>query len=86
MCADIIKDAGTQKLSTEQKIKYMEALHLNERERLVIHEGGIIIGREEGKAETQARIARNLLKMGMPVEEIAKATSLSEEEINALRQ
>ena len=97
MCADIIKDAGTQKLSTQQKIKYMEALHLNERERLVIHEGGIIIGREEGraegiaigraegKAETQARIARNLLKMGMPVEEIAKATSLSEEQIAALK-
>ena len=91
---DIIKDAGTQKLSTEQKIKYMEALHLNERERLVIHEGGIIIGREEGKAEGIAigkaegiaEVARNLLKMGMPVEDIAKATSLSEEEINALRQ
>ena len=75
----------------------MEALHLNERERLVIHEGGIIIGREEGiaigraegkaegKAETQAEIARNLMEMGMPVEEIAKATSLSEEQIAALK-
>ena len=29
----------------------MEALHLNERERLVIHEGGIMIGREEGREE-----------------------------------
>ena len=42
-------------------------------------------GRAEGKAEAQAEIARNLLKMGMPIEEIAKATSLSEEQIAALK-
>ena len=29
---DIIKDAGTRRLTTDQKIKYMEALHLNERD------------------------------------------------------
>ncbi len=54
---DIIKDAGTQRLSTEQKIKYMEALHLNERERLVIHEGGYIIGKEDGLEEGRYRQA-----------------------------
>lgn len=45
---DVIKDAGTGKLSIKQKIKYMEALHLNERERLVIQEGGYIIGHQDG--------------------------------------
>ena len=47
----IIKDAETRKLSTEQKIQYMEALHLNERERTVVYEGGYIIGKEDGLAE-----------------------------------
>ena len=32
----------------------METLHLNERERTVIYEGGIIVGREEGRAEGRA--------------------------------
>ena len=45
----------------------------------------ISFARKEGEAEGRAEFARNLLKMGMPVEDIAKATSLSEEEINALK-
>ena len=45
----------------------------------------ISFARKEGEAEGRAEVARNLLKMGMPVEDIAKATSLSEEEINALK-
>ena len=48
---DIIRDAGTGKLSSRQKTEYMEALHLNERERTVIYEGGYIMGREEGREE-----------------------------------
>jgi len=77
---DIIKDAGTQTLSTEQKIKYMEALHLNERERLVIHEGGYIIGKMEGKEE----VARAMLADGMSPALVSKYTGLTLEEIAAL--
>ena len=80
----------------EEKIKYMEALHLNERERLVIHEGGYIIGKqdglEEGRAEGlakglakgKAEVAKNLLEMGVPTETVSKATGLSAKEIAAL--
>ena len=86
---DIIKDAGTQRLSTEQKIKYMEALHLNERERLVIHEGGYIIGKEdgleEGRAEKQVEVARTMLADGMSPELVSKYTGLSEEDIAKLK-
>jgi predicted transposase/invertase (TIGR01784 family) len=90
---DIIKDAGTQRLSTEQKIKYMEALHLNERERLVIREGGYIIGKEdgleegraEGRAEKQVEVARTMLADGMSPELVSKYTGLSEEDIAKLK-
>ena len=78
---DVIEDAGTGKLSNQQKLKYMEALHLNERERLVIHEGGIIIGR----ANEKVAIARNMLAKGFDLETIAECTGLSEEEVLALK-
>ncbi len=93
---EVIKDAGTHKLSMEEKIKYMEALHLNERERQVIHEGGYIIGKqdglEEGRAEGRAEglakgltiVAKAMIADGLPAEAVAKYTGLSEAEIAAL--
>jgi predicted transposase/invertase (TIGR01784 family) len=81
---DIIQDAGTQKLTTEQKLKYMEALHLSERERKVIYEGGIIVGREEGRSEMRLEAARALFAEGVPIETIAKALSLTEEEMGQI--
>ena len=42
-------------------------------------------GREEGRKEGFEVVARNLLNMGMPVADIAKATGLSESQIQALR-
>ncbi len=41
-------------------------------------------GRAEGRAEEKHTIAANLLSMGMSVEQVAKATGLSAEEINSL--
>ena len=90
---DIIKDAGTCKLTTKQKIEYMEALHLNERERLVVYEGGYQLGKADGiaegeakgKAEAMVTIARNLLGMGMPLADIVKVTGLPEEKVGDLK-
>ena len=66
----------------------MDSLQLSERERKVIYEGGIIVGREEGReegrAEMRLEIARALLSEGVPVETIAKALSLTEEELAQL--
>jgi predicted transposase/invertase (TIGR01784 family) len=42
-------------------------------------------GRMEGRVEAQLAIARNLLKIGLPVEKITEATGLSLEEIQSLR-
>jgi hypothetical protein len=41
-------------------------------------------GREEGREEGKFEIARNFLKMGLPLEQIASGTGLSVEEISGL--
>lgn len=43
-------------------------------------------GHEEGRREERHQIARNLLAMALPIEQIAKATGLSEKEIRKLQQ
>ena len=67
----------------------MKALELNERERTVIYEGGIEIGRlegmEKGIQQRSIEIAKTLLADGIPVEQIVKWTGLTEEQVLALR-
>ena len=50
---------------------------------------GIIKGRAEGKiegrAEGKAEVARNLLHMGMSVDDVAKACGMTKEEVERLR-
>ena len=41
-------------------------------------------GRAEGRAEGRVEIARNLLNMGMSIDDIAKATGLQRQEIERL--
>ena len=45
---------------------------------------GIAQGRAEGRAEEKQSIARSLKSMGMPVDDIVKATGLTAEEIESL--
>ena len=45
---------------------------------------GLIQEREEGRAEGKTEVARNLKQMGFPLDNIMRATDLTEEEINAL--
>ena len=78
---DVIKDAGTGRLSIQQKIEYMEAKRLNDRERLVVHEGGIMIGRVEEKHD----IAKAMLAKGLDPGLVAECTGLSVEEVEELR-
>ena len=54
-------------------------------ERNEAREEGWKEGREEGRAEEKVEIARKLLEMNSPVNDIAKATGLSIEEIERLR-
>ena len=48
-------------------------------------EEGREAGREEGREEGLFTVARNLLNMGMPLADIAKATGLSESQIQTLK-
>lgn len=48
------------------------------------YERGHREGREEGREEERAKNAKSLKQLGVPVETIAQATGLSEEEIAAL--
>lgn len=45
---------------------------------------GEAAGISQGVAEEKLRIARNLRNQGFPIEAIAKATSLSEKEVEAI--
>lgn len=82
----IIEDADTSILTADQQNEYMNELKLSERERLVVYEGGIEIGRIEGMEKERKKNAKSLLSLGVPVETIAKATGLSEEQILALKE
>ena len=90
----------------------MEALHLNERERTVVYEGGYILGKEDGLAEGLekglqqgraegreegreeglaqgnvqgiAKVARNMLSMGLAVDVVSQATGLTKEQLEAI--
>ena len=64
----------------KEKLAYMEARTLNERERLVIREGGYIEGAEhERKSNIKA-----LLAAGVPAETIASALRMTVEEVKGL--
>ena len=45
---------------------------------------GIVQGREQGIVQGREEVARNLLAMGMPVEEIARASELPVEKVRSL--
>ena len=60
---------------------------LYESRRLAImdYNTGMHQSRENGRKEKQLEIAKNLLAMGMKIEDIQKATKLSKEEIENLK-
>lgn len=95
----LFKVAEIAQLNTEDMRKYDESLKVyrdnhntmeyakKEARREGLQEGiqlGIKQGREEGMREKQLGIARMLKKNGVPMEVIAKATGLSQEEIDRL--
>ncbi|MEI6262873.1 MAG: hypothetical protein WCR46_23610, partial [Deltaproteobacteria bacterium] len=47
-------------------------------------EEGLEEGREEGREEATAEFVRNLLKVGMPVEQLSQVSGLSVEKIQSL--
>jgi predicted transposase/invertase (TIGR01784 family) len=51
---------------------------------LLDYTSGMNYAKRQGKAEGKVEIAQNLLEMGMPLEQIEKATGLTREEIDGL--
>ena len=43
-------------------------------------------GKEEGMSQRSLEIARNLLSLGLPIDQITQATGLTEEEIELLKE
>ena len=97
---DLIRDSVTVKLSTKEKLAYMEARTLSERERRVIREGGYSQGREdglaeglergreegreEGKAEGIMLSARKMLASGMSREDVARILGMAPGQLEEL--
>jgi predicted transposase/invertase (TIGR01784 family) len=55
----------------------------------ILEEGeakGVAKGKAEGRAETTRKLAINLLRIGMNLEQIAEVTELSVEQVRALQQ
>jgi predicted transposase/invertase (TIGR01784 family) len=89
-------DTAIQK--AEEKMLYVtndkEALHAYQMREMALSDWtsgvnhakreGRLEGRQEGKREGQLEIARNLKRIGVPVEQIAQGTGLSPEEIAKL--
>ncbi|MBP5709873.1 MAG: hypothetical protein J6W84_02740, partial [Bacteroidales bacterium] len=49
------------------------------------YKAGVKKGKEEGREEALLKTARNLLKLGISVSDVAKATGFSEEQITAMK-
>ena len=69
-------------MSDDEKVREMARI----REKALHDEASAMSGaKSEGRVEGRVEVARNLLDMNLPVEQIKKATGLSHREIEALR-
>ena len=79
--------AEVASLSKEDRRKYDESLK-QYRDTIAVMHGqfleGEAKGRTEGEAKGRAEVARQLKLMGLPINDIVKATSLTEEEVEGL--
>lgn len=79
--------SSIRRLTGEQLIEYAKSM-TTERDKACqiayAHEKGIEKGIEQGRAEAEARIAKNLLDLGISTDDIANSTNLTKEQIAAL--
>lgn len=80
---ELIEDASTQKLTAMEREDYLKALEVNERDRVVLYEGGYYMGhrdgveegRQEGRAAALEAVVKRLKQMGYPDDDIKKITN-----------
>jgi predicted transposase/invertase (TIGR01784 family) len=61
-------------------------LGLSELKQTRVYQEAVAEGKQEGKAETTRKLALNLLRVGMSLEQIAEVTELSLQQIQALQK
>lgn len=74
-----------RKINSDQEMRYM--MELEERARLdqiFLRNASIKEGLKEGQNKAKIEIAKNLFKMGLPLEKIAEATGLTTQELEPL--
>ena len=74
-----------EKILLNKQVKIAREMGLEEGMKQGMEEG-IKLGKEEGARNRDLEIAKNLINMYMSVEDIAKATNLSKEEIIQLKE
>lgn len=82
---EFVDKATYEKLSDDEKIAYIMTI-FDENARRYDIEDRIEKGYNKGREEERMSVAKNLLAMGLPMQKIADATKLSEEEITALKK
>ena len=82
---EIMEDFSEKLMNMNEDEYYKGWLSLEEDNALMDKIEGMEIGKEQGREEANLSIAKNLLEMGMSVEDISKATNLSIEEIEKLK-
>ena len=88
----LYEDCRLTKLNTMEKQEYEKSVleyedvkdAMDYHHRLGIEEG-FQKGLEEGRAEALLNTARKLLVLGVPISDVAKATGLSEEQLQTLK-
>ena len=88
----LYEDCRLTKLNTMEKQEYEKSVleyedvkdAMDYHHRLGIEEG-FQKGLEEGRAEALLNTARKLLVLGVPISDVAKATGLSEEQLQSLK-
>ncbi|MBC6417303.1 MAG: Rpn family recombination-promoting nuclease/putative transposase [Prochloron sp. SP5CPC1] len=71
----------------EQSPLYREMVKRSEQRGIAIGEQrGITIGEQRGEQRTTQRVANNMLRMGMAIEQVSEATGLSVEEVGRLQE
>ena len=86
MFQQMFEDCRISKLTTMEKKAYKKSIldYADVRDAVkVAQKRGEERGYEQGKEEALIQTAHNLLELGLPLVDVAKATSLSEEEILA---
>jgi predicted transposase/invertase (TIGR01784 family) len=83
---NLIETIIVYKLPKKSRKEIEAMLGLSELKQTRVYQEAVAEGKQEGKAETTRKLALNLLRVGMSLEQIAEVTELSLQQIQALQK